>query len=249
MIGIKRERGACVFTLFLRGALLYIVMIVTMRALGKRQLGEFEPYELAMTILLADLISSPMESVSTPLLHGLLPVAAMFAVHGAITLASLRWDKFRALVSGKPALVINRGEIDQQQLDRLCLSLSDLLEGLRGAGFLDPAEVGTAIVEANGTITAFPAAAERAPKASEMALETGYEGLPMALITDGRVQPHNLKATGLGRAWLEALLAARGLTVGAVYLASLDTRGRMTLQLKGGGLMRFQAIGEKEVAW
>ena len=237
------------FTLFLRGALLYIVMIVTMRALGKRQLGEFEPYELAMTILLADLISSPMESVSTPLLHGLLPVAAMFVVHGAITLASLRWDRFRALVSGKPALVINRGRIDQRQLDRLCLSISDLLEGLRGAGFLDPAEVGTAIVEANGAITAFPAAGQRPPKTSEMRLEPGYEGLPMALVTDGRVQPHNLKATGLGRKWLDDTLSARGLAPEAVYLASLDTQGRMTLQLSGGGLVRFQAIAPEEVAW
>ena len=237
------------FTLFLRGALLYVVMIATMRALGKRQLGEFEPYELAMTILLADLISSPMESVSTPLLHGLLPVAAMFVVHGAITLASLRWDRFRALVSGKPALVINRGEIDQKELDRLCLSVADLLEGLRGAGFLDPAEVGTAIVEANGTITAFPAGADRPPKAGELELEPGYEGLPMALITGGRVQPGNLRRTGLSRAWLENLLARRGLQVRAVYLASLDTQGRMTLQLAGGGLMRCQAIGAEEVAW
>ena len=237
------------FTLFLRGALLYVVMIVTMRALGKRQLGEFEPYELAMTILLADLISSPMQSVSTPLLHGLLPVAAMFAVHGIITLASLRWDRFRALVSGKPALVINRGEIDQRQLDRLCLSLSDLLEGLRSAGFLDPAEVGTAIVEANGSITAFPAAAERPPKTSELALETGYEGLPLALIMDGRVQPHNLRATGLGRDWLTGLLAKRGLRPEAVYLASLDTQGRMTLHMRGGGLLRFQAVEPGEVAW
>ncbi|MBQ8109920.1 MAG: DUF421 domain-containing protein [Clostridia bacterium] len=237
------------FTLFFRGALLYIVMIVTMRALGKRQLGEFEPYELAMTILLADLISSPMESVSTPLLHGLLPVAAMFVVHGAITLASLRWDGFRALVSGKPAVVIRRGEIDQDQLDRLCLSLSDLLEGLRGAGFLDPAEVGTAIVEANGTITAFPAGDERPPKAGELNITPGYEGLPMTLIADGRVQPCNLRRTGLARGWLEDTLRARSLSVERVYLASLDTQGRMTLQIAGGGLMRFQAIAPKEVAW
>ena len=173
------------FTLFFRGALLYVVMIVTMRALGKRQLGELEPYELAMTILLADLISSPMESVSTPLLHGLLPVAAMFVVHGVITLASMRWDRFRALASGKPALVINRGVIDRRELDRLCLSLSDLLEGLRGAGFLDPAEVGTAIVEANGAITAFPAAGDRPPKTSEMNIDPGYEGLPLALTLKG----------------------------------------------------------------
>ncbi len=237
------------FTLFFRGALLYIVMIVTMRALGKRQLGELEPYELAMTILLADLISSPMESVSTPLLHGLLPVAAMFVVHGVITLASMRWDRFRALVSGKPALVINRGVIDRRELDRLCLSLSDLLEGLRGAGFLDPAEVGTAIVEANGAITAFPAGDARVPKASELDIALGYEGLPLALITGGRVQPGNLGMTGRDRRWLERLLAARGLAPKQVFLASLDTHGRMTLQLNGGELLRFSAMDESEVCW
>ena len=237
------------FTLFFRGALLYIFMIVTMRALGKRQLGELEPYELAMTILLADLISSPMESVSTPLLHGLLPVAAMFVVHGIITLASMRWDRFRALASGKPVLVINRGVIDKKQLDRLCLSLSDLLEGLRGAGYLDPAEVGTAIVEANGAITAFPAGDERPPKASELQIEPGYEGLPLALITGGRVQTGNLGMTGRDLPWLEDLLIKRGLAPAQVFLASLDTHGRMTLQLNGGELIRFQAMGESEVSW
>ena len=237
------------FTLFFRGALLYVVMIITMRALGKRQLGEFEPYELAMTILLADLISSPMQSVSTPLLHGLLPVAAMFVVHGAITLASLRWDRFRALISGKPALVINRGEIDQKQLDRLCLSLSDLLEGLRGAGFLDPAEVGTAIVEANGSISAFPTGPGRPPRAAELGLDPGYEGLPLALVAEGRVQADNLAMAGLDEAWLEGVLKPRGLTAKGVYLASLDTRGRMTLQPVGGGLMRFQALEPGEVKW
>ena len=237
------------FTLFFRGALLYIVMIATMRALGKRQLGELEPYELAMTILLADLISSPMESVSTPLLHGLLPVAAMFVVHGGVTLASLKWDRFRALVSGKPALVINRGVIDRRELDRLCLSLSDLLEGLRGAGFLDPAEVGTAIVEANGAITAFAAGDSRPPRTAELGVDPGYEGLPLALVTEGRVQPANLGRTGLGRAWLDGLLDSRGLALPQVYLASLDTRGCMTLQLSGGQLLRFQAIEPGKVAW
>ena len=237
------------FTLFFRGALLYLVMIVTMRALGKRQLGELEPYELAMTILLADLISSPMASVSTPLLHGLLPVAAMFAVHGGITLASLRWDGFRALVSGRPTLVINRGVIDQQAMNRLCLSLSDLLEGLRSAGYLDPSEVGTAVVEANGAITAFPTGAARGPKTSELTVETGYEGMPLALIMNGHVQPRNLRMAGRDRAWLQSLLAQRGLDPSRVFLASLDTAGRMTLQLAGGGLVRFQAMPGQEVDW
>ena len=236
-------------TLFLRGAILYIAMIVTMRALGKRQLGEFEPYELAMTILLADVISAPMESVSTPLLHGLLPVAAMFVVHGAITLACLRWDGVRSVVSGRPTVVINRGRIDPQALDRLCLSLSDLLEGLRGAGFLDPGEVGTAIVEANGTISAFAASDARPAKTSELRIDPGYEGQPLMLIMDGRVQPRNLRRSGKDAAWLAGLLSARQLAAGQVFLAALDTQGRMTLQLRDGGLLRFQALNDGEVTW
>ena len=120
------------FTLFIRGAVLYGAMILVMRGLGKRQLGEFQPFELAMTILLADVISAPMESVSVPLLNGLLPVAAMFVVHALVSLLAARFDGVRAVVSGKPTVVINRGVIDRDALDKLCLSLSDLLEGLRG---------------------------------------------------------------------------------------------------------------------
>lgn len=237
------------FTHFFRGAVLYIAMIAVMRALGKRQLGEFEPYELAMTILLADVISAPMESVATPLLHGLLPVAAMFVVHSLITLGCLKWDWMRALVSGKPAVVIRRGEIDQRELDRLCLSLSDLLEGLRGAGFLDPSEVGTAVVEANGSISAFASGDNREPRTGELGIDPGYEGLPLALILDGKPQIHNLRQAGLDAAWLDDTLARRGLRPEAVYLALLDTQGQLSLQVKGGSAQRFQAIDPGKVAW
>ena len=237
------------FTLFLRAVFLYGVMILTMRALGKRQLGEFQPYELALTILLADIISGPIGSVSTPLFYGLLPVAAVVVVHGVLSIACLKSDRIRAVVSGKPTLVVNRGVIDRQALDRLCLSLSDLLEGLRGAGFLDPAEVGTAVVEANGSISAFEAAENRPPRTAEMHLNPGYEGMPMLLVMDGRIQRNNLAQTGRDEKWLRALLNGRGLAPEAVYLASLDTHGRMTLQLMGGELARFQALEEGEVRW
>ena len=104
------------FTLFFRGVILYVVMIITMRGLGKRQLGQFQPYELAMAILVADVISTPMESISTPLLYGILPVAALFSVHSIITLLSLKFDKVRAFVSGKPSVVISKGVIDQEEM-------------------------------------------------------------------------------------------------------------------------------------
>lgn len=237
------------FTLFLRGALLYIVMIAVMRGLGKRQLGEFQPYELAMTILLADVISAPMESVATPLLQGLLPVAAMFVVHSAISLASMKWDWVRAVVTGRPAVVIRRGQIDQRELDRLCLSLNDLLEGLRAAGFQDPAEVGTAVVEANGGISAFPAEGARPPRAAELGLPTQYEGLPLPLILAGRVQPSNLRMSGRDEAWLTALLKERRLSPGDCYLALLDTRGTLSLTLKDGSRQSVRAMAPKEVSW
>ena len=237
------------FTLFLRGALLYAVMIAVMRGLGKRQLGEFQPYELAMTILLADVISAPMESVSKPLLQGLLPVAAMFVVHSAISLAALRWDWVRAVVTGRPAVVIRRGEIDRAELDRLCLSLNDLLEGLRAAGFQDPAEVGTAIVEANGGISAFASGDARAPKTAELGIATDYEGLPLPLILSGRVQRSNLALTGKDEAWLRALLTELGAAPGDAYLALLDTRGELTVILKDGGRRQVAALAPEEVKW
>lgn len=236
-------------TLFLRALVLYVVMIVVMRGLGKRQLGQFQPYEFAMAILLADLISAPMESVSTPLLYGLLPVMALFVVHSLIALLTLRFDKLRAFVSGKPSVVISRGVIDQRELKRLCLSLSDLLEGLRGAGILDPSDVGTAVVEANGKLSAFPDAGKRAPTAREMGVDTSYEGLPLPLIMDGRIQKNNLKTAGQEEAWLHALLARRGLRAREVYLACLNTRGILVLQTRAGERMSLPVLDPGKVGW
>ena len=236
-------------TLFFRGALLYIAMIAVMRLLGKRQLGEFQPYELAMTILLADVISGPMESVSKPLLHGLLPVMAMCAVHGAISLVLLKSDRARSILSGRPTRVISRGVVDREALDRLCLSLSDLMEGLRGAGFMDPGEVGTAIVEANGGISAFPTAQNRPPRTAELGLSPGYEGMPLMLVLDGRLQRGNLSLTGRDEKWLAEVLARHALAAPGLCYALLNTQGRMTVQLKNGEQRAFSALGPEEVNW
>ena len=245
----KVSGGDPMFTLFLRALILYVVMIVTMRGLGKRQLGQFQPYEFAMTILLADLISTPMGSVSTPLLYGILPFMALFAVHSLITLLSMKSDKVRAIVSGKPSVVVARGVIDQKELRRLCLSLADLLEGLRGAGVLDPSEVGAAVVEANGKLSVFPEARKRGPTTEELGVETAYEGLPLPLIMDGRVQRNNLKQSGQDEAWLADLLKRRGLRVEDIYLGCLDTRGSLFLQTTHGERLRLAALDPGKVDW
>lgn len=236
-------------TLFLRAMILYIVMILVMRGMGRRQLGQFQPYEFAMTILLADVISTPMESVSTPLMQGLLPVAAMFVVHCAISLISVKSDKARAILSGKPSLIISKGVIDQQELKKLCLSLSDLLEGLRSGGVLNPAEVGTAVIEANGNISVFPRSSDRPVTTGEMNIDAGYEGMPMILVMDGRVQPYNLSRCQRDRAWLEQLLSQVGLNIPGTYFAYLDTQGRLYVQGMEAGLTEIQAMPPEEVCW
>lgn len=236
-------------TLFVRAMILYIIMIIVMRALGRRQLGEFQPYEFAMTILLAEVIAAPMESVSSPFLHGIIPVAGMFVVHCAISLISMKSDRLRAFFSGKPSLVISKGVVNEKELERLCLSLSDLMEGIRACGIMNPAEVGTAIVESNGSISAFPNSACRAPQTGEVNVDPGYEGMPMILVMDGRVQTHNLAQCGKNRAWLEKQLSALNLTIPGTYFAHVDTQGILTAQKKGGGIKRRQAISPEEVAW
>ena len=135
------------------------------------------------------------------------------------------------------------------QSEELCLTIADVLEGLRTSGILDPAEVETAIVEANGAINAFPYASKRPPTADEMNVDPGYEGLPMTLIMDGRIQTGNLGTAQLDQTQLEQMLSSRRLAAESVFFCSLDTQGRMMIQDRAGNVTQFQAIDPGEVKW
>ena len=236
-------------TLFIRAIILYIALVAFTRAMGKRQLGEFQPYEFVMTMLIADLVAVPMSDVSTPLLHGILPVAAMFVVHSLITLLSLRSDRMRSFFSGKASVIIARGVWQQDEMQRQCLTISDVLEGLHAAGILDPTEVETAFVEANGSISAFPRSALRPATAQDMGVQTDYQGAPVILVMDGRVQTGSLAAAKLNEAWLRERLGGQNLTPEQAFFCTLDTQGVMTVQDRRGNVTRFQALDSAEVSW
>jgi len=229
--------------------ILYSFLVLAMRAMGKRQLGQFQPYEFVMVMLISNLIAGPMSDVATPLLFGLLPLAALYVTHALIKVLSVKSDRFRAVVSGRPSLIISKGILQQDELKRLALSLSDVMEGLRMVGILDPAEAGTAVLEANGIITAFPRSSARPPKNSEMSLDAGYEGMPMALVMDGRVQTRNLESAMLTREWLNREIAAQNQTLNNIFLMVLDTQGRLTIQDRSGNIHQYQAVPAGEVKW
>lgn len=221
-------------TIFFRAILLYILMVSAVRLMGKRQLGQFEPYELAMALLLADILATPMSDVSTPLLHGILPVMAMVGVHALITILSIKSDKARAIISGKPSIIISGGIIDYKELKRLSLSVSDLLEGIREFGIMNPWDVEYAIMEANGTITAFEKSKKRTPTCEEMNLTVQKENFPLALILDGKIQLWNLRRANLSEDELVSALSDSGHSASRILLATMDEENQITFQTKQG---------------
>lgn len=238
--------------MMVRAVILFLVVVLAMRIMGKRQVGQLLPFELVVALMLADIISTPMENIGTPILQGIVPAFTLVVMHGVLSILSLKNQKLRGLISGRPSILMRRGVVQEGELRDLCYSLSDLLEELRAMGYLNPAEVGTAILETSGKVSVFPHAANRSVTPSDMGLEVGYDGIPLPLVMDRLIQGENLTLAGLDINWLDARLHEMGFAgSGEVFLASLDTRGVLLVQ--GMGIRpRFvtqQVMEPEQIVW
>ena len=157
----------------------------------------------------------------------------------------------RAFFSGRPTVVIHRGKIDARALEKLCFNLNDLLEELRTGGVLSPSEVGTAIMETSGKLSVFPTGERRALTPRDMGMSAGYEGIPLTLVMDGKLERDNLPLCGQSEAWLMRQLASLGFDdVKRVLLCYLDTDGRITAHAYGDKPpASAPALEPKEVVW
>ncbi len=240
------------FTVFFRTLLLFALTVVVVRCMGKRQMAQLQPFEFVITLLIADLAASPMGDTGTPLLYGALSILALLMAHGVITLLSMRFERFRGWICGTPSVLIRDGKVQVAELQRLCYDLNDLMEAVRNRGVLNPADVGTAVLETNGALSVFPNSSSRPLAPRDMAIATGYEGVPLTLVLDGRLQQANLELGGLDAAWLTARLKPLGYSgPQEVFLCSLDTRGRLLVQAAGtqGKLHIVQALDPANVTW
>ncbi len=226
--------------IFLRTAVIFVALLVVMRLMGKRQIGEMQPFELVITLLIAELACIPMADTSIPLLYGIVSVVTIFLLHQLMLLVDLHWRPFKAAIGGKPSVVINRDGIDIAQLRRNNLDLSDLIESMRTAGFFSLDEAAYALYEANGQFAAMPREdAEREDKGS----------LPLLILNDGKYEKNNLRHSGTDEAFFERILREQNARRKDVFVLTLDGTGKIYMQCKGERFRTFRVPLPKECAW
>lgn len=214
-------------TAFARTVILYFLIMVGLRLMGKRQIGELEPSELVLTMMISDLATVPMQDFGIPLLAGIIPILTLLALSMLLSQISLHHLRFRALICGTPVVLIRDGTVQQAAMRKNRYTLDELLEELRGQGISSIEDVKYAVLENSGQLSVLPRASQQPPTAAQLGLELEDDvTLPVILINDGRVLRKNLAACGRDEAWLEKQLKKSRLSSPSeVFLLTVDEHG------------------------
>lgn len=219
---------------FIRTIVLYLLIVVALRIMGKRQVGQLEPTELVVTLMISDLASIPMGHVSIPLIHGVIPILTLIIAEATLSFINLKSRKFRKILSGTPVVLIRNGKVYEEELERLRLNVDDLMEELRSNGNPDINEIEYAIFETNGSLSIIPKASNRPATPSDFDMKVQYRGLPFMLICDGKVNENALNTLKQDETWLKKQLSSHGVEkITDVLFASVDESGKFYMQRKG----------------
>ena len=218
------------FTALMRTLILYLLIIAGVRLMGKRQVGELEPSELVLSLIIADLASVPMQDMGIPLHTGIIPILALLSLTMILSVLTMKSVGFRALMCGRPSIIIRDGVPDQLEMRRNRLTVDELLEELRNQGCTDLTTVKYAVLETNGRLSVLLRAREQPPTAAQLGVTCREVGLPLVVISDGKLLTHNLRRLGRDEAWLEGQLRRHGCTgVRGVFLMTVDELGTVFL--------------------
>lgn len=213
---------------FLRTIILYLLIIVGIRLMGKRQVGELEPSELVLSLIIADLAAVPMQDFGIPLLSGIIPILTLLCITMILSVLTMKSIKFRAIICGRPSIIVDNGKLRQLEMAKNRFTVDELIEELRMKGFTDISTVKYAILETNGRLSVLPYADQLPVTARQMAVASDEQGLPVVIINDGRVLERNLKSRGLNGEWLEKRLVEHDVrSPQDVYLLTVDEQNRV----------------------
>ena len=211
-----------------RTVILYIVIIIGIRLLGKHQVSELEPSEFVLALIIADIAAVPMQDFGIPLLMGLVPIACLLCLSMIISVLNMKSLKLRKLLSGSPSILIREGKLDQKEMRKTRMTLDEVLEELRLQGYTSLAAVKYAILETNGQLSVLPYAQSAPPTARDLGVMADGPSLPLVLINDGRVLTQNLRARGLNEVWLQKQLEKNGAgSPKSVFLLTVDENNQV----------------------
>jgi len=214
--------GEGMITAVVRTIILYLLIILGIRLMGKRQIGELEPSELVLSLIIADLAAVPMQDFGIPLIMGIIPILTLLCLSAILSVLTVKSIRFRALLCSRPSIVIQDGKILTREMVKNRFTVDELMEELRMAGVTDLSMVKYAVLETTGRISVLPYA-EQPVTVRDMGLKVKEAGLPVIVVSDGRVLSHNLKTRNLSMRWVKEQMGSRGVQdIRQVFLMTVD---------------------------
>ena len=211
--------------IFLKTIIIYFFLLVAVRLMGKKEIGQMQPVELVAIIIIADVASVPMQNVGTPIIQGIVPIFALLTVELVLSYLNIKFDFFHKIISGKPSVLISKGKVVQENLKKQRYTIDGLIEQLRMSGYPDIRDVDYAILETSGQMSVI---AKEKPQEAQ----TEYVGFPRIVIMENKIYPENLNALGLNEQWLKNQLKENKLKQKDLFIFIVDESGKIFYQKK-----------------
>lgn len=218
---------------FVRAVVLYIIVLIVMRLMGKREIGQLQPFELAISIMIADLASIPMTETGIPITRGIIPILGLLVMHLLISVLNIKSVRAREIVCGKPRILIYRGKIDEKALIKERFTINELEERLRINNVSSIGDVEYAILETSGNITVIQKPNKRTTIPEDFNIMPDYEGIPYDLVVDGKVMEENLRKIGKNYTWLQKQVEKFGFKPEEALIVTFDGKEQIFCQKKG----------------
>lgn len=216
---------------FVRTIILYSFVVFVMRVMGKRQIGELQPFELVIAIMLSELAAVPMQDTGIPLRNGIIPIFTLMLLEIIISLMSLKFESIRKIVCGSPSILVKNGKVLENEMRKQRFTLTDLFEELRILGYYDISDIEYAILETNGKLSIIPKSKKSPIVKEDLNIKSPETKLPISIILDGVLNNRNLKISGYDINWLTKKLKENKIdNIEDVFIAMFDTKGEFFIQ-------------------
>ena len=217
---------------FLRTIFLYIIVLIVMRFMGKREIGQLQPFELAISIMIADLATIPMAETGIPITNGIIPILGLLVMHLIISLINLKSIRAREIICGKPSILIYRGKIQEKTLKKERFTINELEERLRGENIFNIGDVEYAILETSGQVTVIQKPNKRTTIPEDFGIDPEYEGISYDLVVDGKIMKENLKKLDKDYNWLVKQVEPYEIIPEQALVVTIDGKGNFFCQPK-----------------